>query len=168
MKKREIKFTPWRLKYLEGSGISDCFVCEALKQKPDPENLVIVKTENVAVMLNRYPYSNGHLMIIPVKHVPNLQSLEDYVLAEMMKWLKIAESILENVYSPNGFNVGINIGSASGAGLATHLHIHILPRWSGDTNFMTSVGDVRVVPEELHMTWHRLEPLFRNKLEKNS
>ncbi|MCD4655076.1 HIT domain-containing protein [bacterium] len=163
---RDIKLAPWRMKYLEGSGISNCFVCEALKQKPDPKNLVLIKTENTAVMLNRYPYNNGHLMIVPLAHVPNLQLLNKLVLCEMMLWIKTSESILQKIYKPDGFNIGINIGTAAGAGLDSHLHIHILPRWSGDTNFMTTVADIRVIPEELPVTWNRLEPHFKSHLKE--
>jgi len=166
VKKRDIKAAPWRMKYLEGPGIDGCFVCKALSEHPDPENLILVKTDNTAVMLNRFPYNNGHLMIVPRQHVSTLQELDQGILNEMIMWVKAAEGILKESYSPNGFNVGINIGSAAGAGLESHIHIHILPRWSGDTNFMTTVADVRVVPEEHHTTWNRLRPLFLSHLEK--
>jgi ATP adenylyltransferase len=161
MKKRDIKMAPWRRTYLEqGSGRKGCFICDALIHEPSPDTLVLVKTAYSAVMLNRYPYNNGHLMIVPVQHVSTLKSLDNTVLLELIAWTRISESILGNVYHPQGFNVGMNLGSAAGAGLESHLHIHILPRWSGDTNFMTTVGDIRVIPETLESTWTRLTEFF--------
>lgn len=160
MNNREIKFTPWRLKYLQGQGIRNCFVCEALKTDPDPATLVLVKSTRSAVMLNRYPYNNGHIMIVPLQHVSRLQMLKPEVLTEMTGWMRVAESILEKTYRCDGFNMGMNIGSAAGAGLDSHLHIHLVPRWSGDTNFMSTTADVRIIPEELTATWNRLAPQF--------
>lgn len=161
MKKRDIKTAPWRMKYLEGSGIQGCFVCDALSQTPSTENLVLIKNEFCGVMLNRYPYNNGHLMVVPYAHVSTLQELNPTVLTEMITWVRYAEIVLKDTYCPDGFNVGINIGSAAGAGLADHLHIHIMPRWKGDTNFMTTIGDVRVVPELHDATWEKLAPKLR-------
>ena len=165
MKRRDIKSAPWRMKYLSSDGIKGCFVCQGLEQEPSPDNLFLINTGTVGVMLNRYPYNNGHLMIVPAMHVSTMQEIPDEVLSEMMYWVKVSEKILGSFYSPQGFNVGINIGAASGAGLDSHIHIHILPRWSGDTNFMTTVADVRVVPEELSSTWKKLQPEFQRELE---
>lgn len=117
---------------------------------------MLVKTALSAVMLNRYPYNNGHVMIVPIQHVSSLLSLDQPTLLELVLWTQISESILGKTYRPQGFNVGINIGAAAGAGLESHLHIHVLPRWSGDTNFMTTVADTRVIPETHESTWHRL------------
>ena len=160
MNRRNIKFTPWRLKYLQSQSIRGCFVCEALKADPNLENLVLVKSDRSAVMLNRYPYNNGHIMIVPLQHVSRLQMLKPDILMEMTGWMRVAESILEKTYRCDGFNVGMNIGSAAGAGLDSHLHIHMLPRWSGDTNFMSTTADIRIIPEELTVTWNRLAPQF--------
>lgn len=166
MKKRDIKIAPWRRTYLEqGSGIQGCFVCEALLHGPSPETLILVKTSHSAVMLNRYPYNNGHVMIVPVQHVSSLQSLDNTVLLELIAWMRVSESILGNIYHPQGFNIGVNLGSAAGAGLESHLHMHVLPRWSGDTNFITTVGDIRVIPETLESTWERLAPFFQSAKE---
>lgn len=161
MPDRHVKTAPWRMEYLKNTRMDGCFICDALLSDPGPETLVLVKTTRSAVMLNRYPYNNGHLMIVPIAHVSALNDLPAAVIHELMDWTAIAERILTESYAPQGFNVGMNIGAAAGAGLATHLHIHILPRWSGDTNFMTTVGDVRVVPELLGDTWHRLAPGFQ-------
>jgi ATP adenylyltransferase len=161
MKKRDVKMAPWRMDYLQkGIDKKDCFICSALIRNPSPENLVLVKTSQCAVMLNRYPYNNGHLMIVPVKHVSRLGMLDNDVLTAIMLWTKETETILQKAYNPDGFNVGINLGAAAGAGLQQHLHVHILPRWSGDTNFMTTVGDTRIIPETPDSAWHRLSALF--------
>ncbi|MBN1879593.1 HIT domain-containing protein [bacterium] len=165
MKHKEIKFAPWRLKYLQGEGLKGCFICQALQYDPHPDNLVLVKSNLTAVMLNRYPYNNGHIMIVPSAHVSKLQSLELSVLSEMAAWMRISEKILEQTYRCDGFNIGMNIGSAAGAGLDSHLHIHLVPRWKGDTNFMGTVADTRVIPEDLSSTWSRLADQFANRKE---
>ena len=167
MKKRDVKMAPWRQKYLEKETVlQGCFVCEALKHEPSPDTLVLVKTVRSAVMLNRYPYNNGHIMIVPIQHVSSLLSLDQPTLLELAVWTQISESILEKTYRPQGFNVGMNIGMASGAGLASHLHIHVLPRWSGDTNFMTTVADTRVIPETLESTWTRLVDSYQSAKDR--
>lgn len=161
MKKRDVKTAPWRLQYLEGPAPDGCFICDALVRAPGPENLVLVKTDVTAVMLNRFPYNNGHIMIVPLRHASAVGDLDPECRRQLMDWIAQAETILDTVYHPDGFNVGINMGAAAGAGLAAHLHVHMLPRWSGDTNFMTTVADVRVVPELLPKTWERLALLFQ-------
>ncbi|MGB3975055.1 MAG: HIT domain-containing protein [bacterium] len=167
MKRRDVKMAPWRRTYLEQDTIlQGCFVCEALKHEPSPDTLVLVKTALSAVMLNRYPYNNGHVMIVPIQHVSSLLSLDQPTLLELVLWTQISESILGKTYRPQGFNVGINIGAAAGAGLESHLHIHVLPRWSGDTNFMTTVADTRVIPETHESTWHRLADLYRSAKDR--
>ncbi len=158
--KRNILLAPWRMKYLEGPGIQDCFLCEALKAEEMKDHLVLVKTARTGIVMNRYPYNNGHVMVVPREHASSLTELDPDTLMEMMIWVRNAESILGSVYQADGFNIGVNIGAAAGAGLADHLHIHVMPRWSGDTNFMTTCGDVRVVPEELAVTYAKLAPLF--------
>jgi len=162
VKPRDVKTAPWRMKYLEGPPPSGCFICDALAATPGPDNLVLVKTLRTAVMLNRFPYNNGHIMIVPVHHAAAVRDLDPPTRAQLMEWTAAAESILAEVYRPDGFNIGMNIGAAAGAGLASHLHIHMMPRWSGDTNFMTTVADVRVVPERLPDTWERLASRFQS------
>ncbi len=159
---RHVLLAPWRMKYLEGAKLSDCFLCKALSQSENKENLVLVKTHLVGVVLNRYPYNNGHIMIVPIQHVPSFIPLEIDVLSELSHWIRISEKILREVYDPDGFNIGVNLGSAGGAGLDSHLHIHMMPRWSGDTNFITTCGELRVIPELLSNTYDRLIIPFQN------
>lgn len=149
-------WTPWRKKYMQGPKIqSGCIFCAALTQT-DEQTLIIFRGQGAYVILNRYPYTNGHLMIVPVEHRDSLDRLNAEVRSEMMELLNQAIIILRKVYKPNGFNLGGNIGEAAGAGVADHVHLHVLPRWSGDTNFITAIGDTRVIPETVEETWHKL------------
>jgi ATP adenylyltransferase len=134
---------------------SGCIFCAALTQT-DEQTLIIFRGQGAYVILNRYPYTNGHLMIVPVEHRDSLDRLNAEVRSEMMELLNQAIIILRKVYKPNGFNLGGNIGEAAGAGVADHVHLHVLPRWSGDTNFITAIGDTRVIPETVEETWHKL------------
>lgn len=135
--------------------LNGCIFCNALKQKDD-EGLIVFRGKKTFVILNRYPYTNGHLMIVPYTHCGSLELLDSDVRAEMMEMLSKAISVLRKIYDPQGFNLGGNIGEAAGAGVADHVHLHILPRWSGDTNFMTSIGSTRVLPETIDETWGKL------------
>ncbi len=141
---------------------SGCIFCAALTQS-DEQSLIIFRGQGVYVILNRYPYTNGHLMIVPVEHRDSLDRLNADVRSEMMELLSQAISILRKVYKPNGFNLGGNIGEAAGAGVADHVHLHLLPRWSGDTNFITAIGDTRVIPETVEETWHKLIAAWKDQ-----
>ncbi len=123
----------------------------------DPANLILHRGERAFVMLNRYPYTSGHLMVVPFEHMPSLEGLDAAVLGEIMQLVTRAMSALRKVYHPEGFNMGANIGSAAGAGVAEHIHIHVVPRWSGDTNFMSAVGETRVLPEDLSESYRRIK-----------
>ena len=153
-------WTPWRLAYVSGGGeSSDCVFCTA----PDDENaapLVLFRGPTCFVILNLFPYNNGHLMVVPRRHVANLADTSDEERAELMDLTRIAEIALTEAYGPHGMNMGINLGKPAGAGVPGHLHMHVVPRWSGDTNFMTVVGQTRVLPEELPATGDKLRPLF--------
>ena len=126
----------------------------------DEANFVLHRGKNAFVALNLYPYITGHLLVLPYQHLADLGSTAKEVTDELMDLTKRSEAALRKVYSPPGFNIGMNLGAAAGAGIADHIHLHILPRWSGDTNFMTSVADTRVIPEELHTTYNRLRGQF--------
>jgi ATP adenylyltransferase len=151
-------WSPWRMKYITGDGTpeGECVFCAAPKLEDGPENLIVHRGETVFAILNRYPYTSGHLMVVPFLHVPSIEDLAPATRSEMMELVNSALGILRAVYHPEGFNVGINMGSAAGAGIAEHAHIHIVPRWNGDTNFMSTVGETRVLPEELEVSFKRI------------
>jgi len=153
-------WAPWRLEYVASEAEEGCFLCRALEREDDRENLLVYRGTTCAVILNRYPYSNGHLLVFPHRHVPEPRELTAEEKLESMTLLDRAIAILRETIAPHGFNVGINIGKAAGAGLETHLHTHIVPRWNGDTNYMAVIGDTRVIPQSLLDLWDRLHPLF--------
>lgn len=134
-----------------------CIFCQALAESDDLANLILVRGERAFVILNRYPYTSGHVMIVPVDHQPSLEKLDVSTRAEIMELATRFIQVLNRVYQPQGVNVGINIGEAAGAGIADHVHMHIVPRWFGDTNFMSSLGNTRVLPETLEDTYLRLQ-----------
>jgi ATP adenylyltransferase len=129
-------------------------------QRPDAENYVLHRDHYNFVILNLFPYTNGHLMIAPFAHVPRLQAMEHAARIEMMDLACQCERILESIYHPDGLNLGMNLGEAAGAGIAGHAHLHVLPRWTGDANFMTTVGQTRVMPESIAQTYEKLRPAF--------
>lgn len=133
-----------------------CIFCEALKQQDGPENLIILRAEFSFVILNRYPYTNAHLMVVPYAHQPSLEDLDRATRSEMMELVSQGMQIIRAEYNSQAFNIGGNIGAAAGAGVAEHVHIHVVPRWAGDTNFMSTVGETRVLPEELIETYRRM------------
>lgn len=145
------------MKYVQAEKRKDeCAFCTELAQTDGPGNLIIVRGQRVFVILNRYPYTSGHLMIVPFEHHSTLGALDCETRTEMMECTNQAIQVLQTVYHAQGFNVGINIGEAAGAGITEHVHMHVVPRWSGDTNFMTSLGKTRVLPEALEETYWRV------------
>jgi ATP adenylyltransferase len=145
-------WAPWRIEYIRGlpAKKSDCFICDAIKAgSRDDLDLVLWRTGRCIVVLNRYPYNNGHLLIAPVRHIADLQSAEDEELAELMKLVVRSQEVLSAAIGPHGFNVGMNFGRCAGAGLPQHLHIHVVPRWEGDTNFMSVCTDTDVIGQSL-------------------
>jgi ATP adenylyltransferase len=160
-------WTPWRLSYVTGASGSaaGCIFCDAAA--PDDVGhrpLVLIEQPLTYVILNRYPYNNGHLMVVTRRHLPNLQSATREERHELMELTRLAEMALTEAYTPQGINVGINLGRPAGAGVVDHLHVHLVPRWSGDTSFMSVIGNVRVLPEELPQTAARLRPIFERLL----
>ena len=153
-------WAPWRLKYVTGtSGGSDsCIFCTSAD--PSRDNLVLIRSAACYAILNLYPYNNGHLMIVPNRHVASLSATTAGEQTELMRLTRHAEMALTEAYSPQGINIGINLGRPAGAGVLDHLHVHLVPRWNGDTNFMTVVGTTRVLPEDLHESAARLKPIF--------
>lgn len=156
----DVLFAPWRYEYLVSEKQSGCIFCAAAASEDGEGSLVVYRGKRVFVLLNRYPYTNGHLMVAPYAHEAWLSDSAGETLHELIATIARAEKILVAEYRTDGLNVGINFGSAAGAGVAGHYHVHVVPRWSGDTNFMTVASGVRVVPEELVATLRRLTPLF--------
>jgi ATP adenylyltransferase len=154
-------WTPWRYQYItHARDEGECVFCAAGRTADDKAALVIYRGERNFVILNRFPYTSGHLMVVPYDHVASLSELPGETLVEMIRLAQISERHLRAVYRPEGLNLGMNLGNSAGAGIAGHLHLHVLPRWTGDTNFMTVVAETRVLPEDLEATWTRLKAAF--------
>jgi ATP adenylyltransferase len=154
-------WTPWRSAYMQQrKNPGGCIFCDAAASDADEENLVIFRGEFIFVILNRYPYTSGHLMIAPYAHVSRLAYVSKAAAGEIIDFTRQAEEILERIYRPDGLNIGMNLGEAAGAGIEQHIHMHVLPRWRGDANFMTSVASTRVIPESLSDTYVKLRAAF--------
>jgi ATP adenylyltransferase len=157
-------WSPWRLPYVTGTGSVDgCIFCDArgsVSPQSTRDDLVLFRGRVCYVILNLYPYNNGHLMVVPNRHVATLAAATSDELAELIRLTRHAEMALSDAYNPQGINIGVNLGRPAGAGIVDHLHVHLVPRWTGDTNFMSVVGNVRVLPEELSETANRLRPIF--------
>jgi ATP adenylyltransferase len=154
-------WTPWRSAYIKAEkDPSRCVFCHAAASTNDEETLVVYRAELNFVLLNRYPYTSGHLMIAPYVHAGRLQALDEAVTAQMMNLARAAEAVLQKIYVPHGMNIGLNLGEAAGAGIEQHLHLHALPRWKGDANFMTTIGNARIMPESLEDTYTKLKAAF--------
>jgi len=157
-------YAPWRMTYLKSDKPDGCVFCkESLRQ----EDLILLEGKTAYVMLNLYPYINGHLMIIPYRHVCKLDDLTPEEKLEMFQLIDVSIKSLEDCLHPEGFNIGINLGKAAGAGVDDHVHIHVVPRWIGDTNFMTIIGEVRVIPDDLIKTWEKLIPFFKKYYQED-
>ncbi|MGD8464494.1 MAG: HIT domain-containing protein [Anaerolineae bacterium] len=150
-------WSPWRLEYLTEPQAAECIFCYAAQHTADRENLILLRGEHAFLILNRYPYNNGHFMVVPYAHVPSLEDLEAPVLNEMMQLLNRGLAALRAAMQPDGFNIGANLGKVAGAGIKEHVHLHAVPRWSGDTNFMPVIGEMRVVPQTWLQTYDDLK-----------
>jgi ATP adenylyltransferase len=154
-------WTPWRYRYVTKPGDEgQCVFCAAAQSSDDQGNLIVHRAQFHFVILNRFPYTSGHVMVVPYDHVSSLVQLPDEALAEFMRLGRDCERHLRAIYRPDGLNLGLNLGQSAGAGIAGHIHLHALPRWTGDTNFMTTVGESRVLPEDLDVTWQRMRDAF--------
>jgi len=156
-------FSPWRYRYVSGTRApgDGCVLCTKLSGQEDERNLILYRGQYNAVILNLFPYTTGHLMILPYAHVSQLSACPPEARAEMMELAARSEAILNKEYRPDGINLGMNLGEAAGAGIAAHIHLHVLPRWIADSNFMTVIAETRVLPEDLSRTWQRLHPHFQ-------
>jgi ATP adenylyltransferase len=157
-------WSPWRLEYLIEPKTEGCIFCHAAESDHDRENLVLLRGERAFVILNRFPYNNGHFMVVPYSHVPSLEDLDEPVLTEMMLLLNRGLGALRAIMSPDGFNVGANLGQVAGAGIEDHVHLHAVPRWAGDTNFMPVVGEMRVVPQTWMQTYDDLKAALERQV----
>lgn len=160
----DVLWSPWRYDYITAGGTASttgCVFCDILNNSvTDEESFILKRAEFNFVILNIYPYTSGHLMIVPYEHLDSLDRASKPSSDEMMDLLKLAESAVAEVYSPDGINIGMNIGKAAGAGVASHYHMHLLPRWVGDVNFMTAIGQTRTIPETLPDTYRKLKDKF--------
>ena len=155
-------WTPWRSTYMKAKkDFGFCVFCHAgSANSDDEENLVVLRARFSFIILNRYPYTTGHLMIAPFQHAARLQEIAEETALEMMQLARRAEAVIQQAYNPDGLNIGLNLGEAAGAGIEQHLHLHALPRWKGDANFMTSIGETRIIPELLVDTYKKLKTGF--------
>ncbi len=156
-----VLWAPWRMEYiLNGTKENGCIFCSGEKENLK-ERSILYMGKQTLVMMNKYPYINGHLLVAPLRHVAALDQLENSEKAALMTMVSLSVTLLKKTMKAEGFNVGLNLGKVAGAGVEDHLHFHIVPRWNGDTNFMTVFGDVRVIPEHMEQTYNRLLPFFR-------
>jgi ATP adenylyltransferase len=158
-------WAPWRMAYIGGPRSEGCLLCDLPRENRDRESLILHRGPRTYVVMNRYPYNNGHLMIVPHRHCADLGELSTEDSLELMHETQRATRILRRVFSAEGFNVGMNLGKVAGAGIAEHLHIHVVPRWVGDTNFMPVLADTKVMPDYLEATYEKLAPSFRGERE---
>ena len=156
-------WAPWRMEFIQGEKEPGCVLCRLAKSEDHAEDLVLVTGEHAYVLLNRYPYNNAHLMVVPYQHTSSLSDLDAVTAAEMMTFLGDWTTLLQNKLNAEGFNIGLNLGRAAGAGIEDHVHFHLVPRWMGDTNFMPVIADTRVVPEALQETRRKLKQAWEER-----
>jgi ATP adenylyltransferase len=156
-------WSPWRMEYLTAPKAEGCIFCHAAQDNDNRGNLILLRSERAFLVLNRYPYNNGHFMVVPYAHVASLEDLDAPTLAEMMLLLNRGLAALRATMAPDGFNIGANLGRIAGAGIEDHVHIHAVPRWAGDTNFMPVVGDMRVVPQTWMQTYDQLKAALEDQ-----
>jgi len=154
-------WSPWRYRYVTGAEpASGCIFCLKVEENQDEKNLILYRGLNNFVLLNIYPYTSGHLMIAPFRHIGELRLADDATWSELMMLTRKAEQAIQTAYKPEGINLGMNLGKSAGAGIADHIHMHVLPRWHADSNFISVIGETRVLPEALEDTYRKLKPLF--------
>ncbi len=154
-------WAPWRIEYVLGKREPYCIFCAEGGGKSDDERLLLWRRERTMVLMNKYPYNNGHLLIAPWRHVSDVTALDEVEMCEIMTTIARCIEVLRTVMRPEGFNVGLNLGAVAGAGIEEHLHFHVVPRWSGDTNFIAVVGELRTIPEHFRQTYEKLLPHFK-------
>ena len=151
-------WSPWRMKYIRRQKTpKGCVFCDAVQKEDGESNLIVARGKCAFVILNRYPYTSGHIMIVPLEHIGSFEKMDEETSAEVMRLIRQGITTLDKVYKPDGYNMGANLGASAGAGIANHVHFHLVPRWDGDTNFMTSIGETRVLPEDLSETFKQIK-----------
>ncbi len=150
-------FAPWRIRYIESPKYEGCIFCDFPKENKDEERLILYRGKSCFVIMNNYPYNPGHLMIAPYRHVASVEDLNEEEALEMMKLSQKMVEVIKKAMNPDGFNLGINLGRVAGAGIEDHIHLHIVPRWNGDTNFMPVLADVKVIPEAIEESYKKLK-----------
>ena len=154
-------WNPWRYRYVQKSDPNDaCIFCQKAAENRDEENYIVHRARHNFIILNLYPYTTGHLMVAPYEHVATLEAASEDIVVEIMLLSRQAQRLLRSIYKPGGFNIGMNIGDVAGAGIAGHIHMHVVPRWRGDANFMSTIGETRILPEELPETYRKLKAAF--------
>ncbi|PKO15962.1 MAG: HIT family hydrolase [Chloroflexi bacterium HGW-Chloroflexi-10] len=158
-------WSPWRMQYIQNKeqGI-ECVFCYAVRQTDDAQYLILHRAKHCFVILNRFPYTSGHLMILPYEHQASYEDLNPETRAEIMETINLSTTVLREIYHPHGFNIGVNIGEDAGAGIAPHVHFHLVPRWRGDSNFMSVTALTRVLPEDLQESYQRLKAAWTKRL----
>jgi ATP adenylyltransferase len=161
-----ILWTPWRLKFILGGKPDKCVLCSKPQESRDRKNYILHRGELCYIMLNLYPYTNGHLLIVPYRHEADITRLDGETLQELMSFTQASVAAITKAMQPAGFNLGMNLGRFAGAGIDDHLHMHLVPRWGGDANFMTVLGETRLIPETLDSTYDRLLAVLTQELSK--
>ena len=156
-------WAPWRMEYIlsvKEENETGCIFCKRIPQNDDKKNLILYRGETVFVIMNKFPYNSGHLMVVPYRHTGDLQALQAEELTELFTVLQMCQRVLDAVMHPHGYNIGMNLGRVAGAGIEDHLHLHIVPRWNGDTNFMPIIANTKVISEALDKTYDKLKEAF--------
>lgn len=159
-------WAPWRMEYILDKKQKGCVFCKKPAERRDEANLILFQGKYAYVIMNKFPYNSGHLMVVPKQHCPGLDQLGDEECQELFSLIRASSQVLKHTLHPHGFNIGMNIGKVGGAGVDKHIHFHIVPRWNGDTNFMTVLGETKVVPEYLKNTYRKLHAAFQNVMIK--
>jgi len=156
----KVLWAPWRMEYILKNKEDGCVFCKGLKENNDEKNLILIRSEKAVIFMNRFPYNNGHLLIMPTRHIGELEELTQEEVLDIHNLIQLSLSALKKSLNPDGFNIGLNLGRVAGAGVVDHIHWHIVPRWQGDTNFMPVLAEVKVMPEHLSQTYKKLKQAF--------
>jgi ATP adenylyltransferase len=158
---RKTLWAPWRIEYIAGEREEGCIFCNRLGVTDDRGNLILARGRNSFVIMNKFPYNNGHIMVAPTRHTSDLGSLTADEILEIFQFIKVFSDVFQSVMKPHGFNIGLNLGKTAGAGVEDHLHVHVVPRWDGDTNFMPVIGGVKVISEHIQSSYDKLLEAYR-------